>query len=372
MPQALALPVADLDRLRRQVAATAKDTPGVYRMLDASGRVIYVGKAKRLRPRILSYFRARYPDDKAARILHSATQIEWDYAPSEFAALLGELRHIRRYRPLFNLRMNRDRRACFVRVSAGPAPKLVFSRAPGPAHREPRSPGDRYYGPYHSGMRLTEAIRVLNDFLGLRDCALDMRIVFAGQADLFSAAPRALCIRHELGTCAGPCAGLVSEDDYQVRAAAAVAFLENRSAHPLDRLIAEMQAASESAEFERAIRLREKYDTLEWLFGATVRSRAALEGLSFVYRDRGVKGDDRSYVIVHGTVRAGAPSPATPLEREAFRGLVDEHRPAAPAPPGPLPLADLDEILLVMSWFRKHPEAYGDTTPFENWVRASA
>jgi excinuclease ABC subunit C len=66
----------------------AENRPAVYRMIDPAGRVIYVGKAKRLRNRVLSYFRARYPEDKAARILHAAKTIEWDYVPSEFAAYL--------------------------------------------------------------------------------------------------------------------------------------------------------------------------------------------------------------------------------------------------------------------------------------------
>ena len=71
-------------------------------MVDATGRILYVGKAKRLRTRLLTYFRARYPDDKAARILYAAHDIRWDYVPSEFAAYLGELRQIRRFRPYFN------------------------------------------------------------------------------------------------------------------------------------------------------------------------------------------------------------------------------------------------------------------------------
>ena len=94
--------------LGRRVRALAENRPAVYRMLDSTGRILYVGKAKRLRTRLLCYFRAAYPDDKAARILYAATDITWDYVPSEFAAYLHELRQIRRYRPHFNHRGNRD------------------------------------------------------------------------------------------------------------------------------------------------------------------------------------------------------------------------------------------------------------------------
>ena len=81
------LPATDLEQLRQRVRALAENRPAVYRMLDATGRILYVGKAKRLRTRLLTYFRAGYPDDKAARILYAARDIAWDYVPSEFAAL---------------------------------------------------------------------------------------------------------------------------------------------------------------------------------------------------------------------------------------------------------------------------------------------
>jgi excinuclease ABC subunit C len=96
------LPSTDLDQLLRRVRALAENRPAVYQMFDATGRVLYVGKAKRLRTRLLTYFRATYPDDKAARILYAASEIRWDYVPSEFAAYLGEIRQIRKFRPHFN------------------------------------------------------------------------------------------------------------------------------------------------------------------------------------------------------------------------------------------------------------------------------
>jgi len=114
---ALALPNADLDWLRRRVSNFSEDRPGVYHMLGSGGRVIYVGKAKAVRTRILSYFRARFPEDKAARILHAATDIQWTYVSSEFAAYLEELRQIKRHRPVFNVRMNRTRRAVLIKVT---------------------------------------------------------------------------------------------------------------------------------------------------------------------------------------------------------------------------------------------------------------
>src|SRR4029077_13325420 len=84
-------PDEQLAAMRAEVRDTAADRPGVYRMVAADGEIVYVGKSKRVRSRLLSYFRCA-PDDKGARILRQATQIQWDYVPSEFAALLEELR----------------------------------------------------------------------------------------------------------------------------------------------------------------------------------------------------------------------------------------------------------------------------------------
>jgi hypothetical protein len=94
IPRVEQLPTSDaqLALMRSTVKDTAADRPGIYRMLSSEGEVLYVGKSKRVRSRLLSYFRCAYPEEKGARILRSAEKIEWEYTPSEFAALLQELR----------------------------------------------------------------------------------------------------------------------------------------------------------------------------------------------------------------------------------------------------------------------------------------
>src|SRR5688572_20542417 len=99
-------------------------------MLDASGKVLYVGKAKALRTRLLSYFRASYPEDKAARILHAASDIRFDPSPGEFAAALTELQLIRTHRPPFNVAMNRNKKHGFVVLTDEPAPRLLVTATP--------------------------------------------------------------------------------------------------------------------------------------------------------------------------------------------------------------------------------------------------
>jgi excinuclease ABC subunit C len=356
----LALPLTDLGRLRRKVLALAENRPAVYRMLDPTGRVVYVGKAKRLRSRLLSYFRARYPDDKAARILNAATDIEWDNVPSEFAALLQELRQIKRHRPIFNVRMNRSRRVGFIKISIGAAPKIYVGNKAGPE-------GTRHYGPFTSIARLKEGVRVLNDLLGLRDCSMAMPIAFQEQGDLFGNTSHAGCIRHDLGNCTAPCGGYVGEREYRARVGAAVSFLEVRDITPLNRVVEEMTAASERNDFECAARWRGKFDRLEWLLSTAVRAHAAVTALSFVYTDPGVMGDDRVYIIRNASVRGAAPAPRSPIEREAFRAQVAQH--AGQKPQCAAFSADsIDEMLLLLTWFRRHPTALNRTVPLTQWI----
>src|SRR2546423_15080157 len=117
---------AQLALMRSTVTDGAADRPGVYRMLSSDGEILYVGKSKSVRSRLLSYFRCAYPEEKGARILRSAESIEWDYTPSEFAALLQELRMIKRFRPRYNVAMKRDgRNYAFIKLTKAPAPKLI-------------------------------------------------------------------------------------------------------------------------------------------------------------------------------------------------------------------------------------------------------
>ncbi|HMA24293.1 MAG TPA: UvrB/UvrC motif-containing protein, partial [Gemmatimonadaceae bacterium] len=337
--------------MREHVRAHAADKPGVYRMIAGDGEVVYVGKSKRVRTRLLSYFRCAFPEDKGARIVRDAERIEWDYVPSEFAALLEELRLIKRFRPRFNVTMKRDgRNYCFIKITKGPAPKLVVVRGPG------QDDSSIYYGPFMGATGVGEAVRELNDVLGLRDCSADQRMNFADQPELFELFPRTPgCIRFEVKKCLGPCVGGCTVQQYDDRLGLARAFLDGIDDGPLEHLRDEMEAASERLDYERAGALRDKLKRLEALRGQFARLRFAVETLSFVYTVPGDEGADRIYLIRRGRVRAESPVPTTPGDAATlFRLIEDVFAPTEPLN-GQIPTHEIDELLLLSSWFRRFP-----------------
>jgi excinuclease ABC subunit C len=337
--------------MKAHVRDTAADLPAVYRMISADGEIVYVGKSKRVRSRLLSYFRCAFPEEKGARILRDAERIEWEYMPSEFAALLEELRLIKRFRPRFNEAMKRDgKNYCFIKITKGPAPKLMVVRGPG------ADDASVYYGPFMGAVGVGDAVRELNDVLGLRDCAIDQRMHFADQPELFDTFPRTPgCIRFEVKKCLGPCVAGCSVQQYDTRLALARAFLDGTDDGPIEHLRGEMEAASERLEYERAAALRDKFKRLEALRTQFARLRFAVETLSFVYTVPGHDGSDRVYLIRRGRVRGETPLPKTPAEAMTLLGLIEQVFSPAERDSRQIPTHEIDELLLLSSWFRRFP-----------------
>lgn len=333
------------------VKAGAEDRPGVYRMLAEDGEVVYVGKSKRLRSRLLSYFRAEYPGEKGARIVRHAVRIEWDYLPSEFAALLEELRLIKRHRPRLNVAMKRDgRNYCFIKLTGGIAPKLSVVRGPG------QDDNAIYYGPFLGAIGVAEAMRELSDVLGLRDCSADQRMHFGDQPELFTEFPRTPgCIRFEVNKCLGPCVGGCTVHQYAERVAIARRFLDGATDAPLEYLERDMQAASDRLEYERAAALRDKLRRLEGLREQFGRLRFAVETLSFAYTVPGHAGEDRVYLIRRGRVRRELTAPRTGDDAAALMDAIQDVFGSPDAKSTEIPAHEVDELLLLSSWFRRFP-----------------
>jgi excinuclease ABC subunit C len=342
------------------VRERAENRPAVYRMVASDGEVVYIGKSKQLRSRLLSYFRGAYPEDKGARILRDADSIEWDYVPSEFAALLGELRQIKRYRPRRNVALTRDaRNLCFIKLTGGVAPRLTVVRGPG------NDDMALYYGPFLGAVSVEESLRELSDVLGLRDCALDRKMRFSDQGELFALGPRTPgCLRFEVKKCLGPCIAACSSRQYMDRVALARAFLEGTDDGPIEMLRVEMTASSERLEFERAAAYRDKAHRLDDLRQRFGRLRFAVESLSFLYTVPGNDGKDRVYVIRRGRVRAEMEAPGTMTEQSALDQTLREVFSDATAGMQ-VPSHEIDELLLLSSWFRRYPRELDRTKRVE-------
>ena len=351
-------PVTDLDALRELVKAGTQDRPGTYRFLGSEGEVLYVGKSKQLRTRLMSYFRAEWPHDKGARILWRAARIEWEYQPSEFASLLRELRLIKQLRPRYNWMMKRDaRHYCFVKLTPGVAPKLTVTRDASGDER------GTYFGPYLSAGRVNDALRELSDVLGLRDCANDVPMHFRDQEELpVVATPRTPgCIRHEIGKCLGPCVAAVTEHAYTTQLALARAFLDGSSDGPMEALEVRMLAHSEALEFERAAQMRDKLQRLELLRIQLERLRFAVETLTFAYPVTGHANETRIYLIKRGTVRADLKQPVTRREQLEFAEWSRRIFGSKDRPTRQVPTHEIDELLLLSSWFQRNPDEFART-----------
>ncbi|WP_063934657.1 nucleotide excision repair endonuclease [Archangium violaceum] len=344
-----------LEQLRAEVRARAENRPGVYRMRGPSGEVLYVGKSVKVRTRLLSYFRAQR-GEKGAEIIGHAHGVEWDYEPSEFAALLQEFRHIKRWRPPFNVQHKRDNSFCFIKLTREPVPRLLVVG-------HVINDGAEYFGPLRGRQGATAAVRAVGDLLELRDCSSDTPMRLADQIELFRLKEDPRCMRGQVGRCLSPCAGGCTRTEYMARVNQARDFLNGVTDQPLALLRERMSMASRRLQFEYAAELRDRAETLERVQAELLEIGQFVERLSFVYTVPGHDGEDRAYVIRRGSVRAESAAPRTPHERLALEATVGEvfERPE-PAMIG-LRAHEAQEVLLVARWFRLNPGELERTVP---------
>jgi excinuclease ABC subunit C len=339
-----------LAQLRLQVREGCSGRPGVYGMLNRHGELIYVGKAKSLRARLLSYFRPRSRDPKAGRIITQAAAIVWEYNSSEFAALHRELELIRRWRPRLNVQgQPNGRRHTFVCLGRQPAPYAFLARTP------PRDV-QAIFGPVRAGEPAREAVRRLNDSCGLRDCSQAQEMVFADQRELFPVLRSAGCLRYEIGTCLGPCTAACTRQAYADRVRAAHAFLAGTDLGPLRQLERDLAAAAAAQAYEKAAGLRDRVAALQWLFEQLDQLRHIRAAGSFVYPVAGHDGTQVWYLIHHGRAIAAVAAPHSDAARRAVADQVERVF-GAEDMRGRLESAEhLEGVLLVASWFRRYPE----------------
>ena len=332
--------------LRAEVRAACENRPGIYRMFGPGDQLIYVGKSVRVRARLLSYFRADR-GEKAAEIIALTHRIDWEYTPSEFAALLAELRGIQRSRPVFNVEHKRDRVFCFVKITREEAPRLLVVR-------EVRDDGGIYFGPFRGGQRVREVLREVSDLLELRDCARATRIRFADQLDLFGVDAQPLCMRADLHRCLAPCAGRCTRSEYLAQVELARRFLDGDADVPLTILRQRMATAADRLQYEYAAALRDRMQRLDTARGELVALRGFIDSLSFAYEVAGHNGENRVYIVHRGRIRDELPAPSNAAETEALTERAHHllRRRETFAHVG---VTQAAEMLLLARWFRTRP-----------------
>lgn len=232
--------------------------PGVYRMVDGKGAVIYVGKARDLRKRVASYFQGRATDAKTMALVGQVSNIEVTVTPTETDALMLEYNLIKQHRPRFNVMLRDDKSYPYIHVSTNHEfPRLSF-------YRGSRKTKGRLFGPYPSASSVRATLGQLQKLFQVRQCQ-----------DSYFANRTRPCLQYQLQRCTAPCVGLISADDYGRDAENAMLFLKGDSEGVSERLVERMEAAADDLQFERAAHYRDQIAKLKRVEGQQVVSRSA-------------------------------------------------------------------------------------------------
>ena len=238
--------------------ASLPSRPGVYRMLDAGGQILYVGKAGNLRARVGSYFRADLVQPKVLAMVQQIAAIEVTVTNSDTEALLLEFNLIKKHRPRYNILLRDDKSFPYLYLTTEQQfPRLSF-------YRGPRNRPGRYFGPYPSTVAVRETLLQLQKLFRLRQCE-----------DSYFANRTRPCLQYQIARCSGPCVGLVSAADYAADVAAASRVLEGRNDEVAVELAARMEAEAAALRFEKAAALRDQLAALKSVQARQIVSAAA-------------------------------------------------------------------------------------------------
>src|SRR5688572_22845377 len=237
-------PLGGADAIRAFVK-TLPSSPGVYRMIDAEGEVVYVGKARNLKARVTNYTRPENLELRLKRMIAATHTMEFVRTETEAEALLLEANLIKRLRPRFNILLRDDKSFPYILVATEhEAPELM-------KHRGSRRIKGHYFGPFASALAVKRTITALQRAFLLRTCS-----------DSFYRARTRPCMLHQIKRCSAPCTGEISMTDYNELVEEARQFLSGKSKSVQDHLAADMNKAAENLDFEQAARLRDRLSAL--------------------------------------------------------------------------------------------------------------
>ncbi|KEZ77249.1 excinuclease ABC subunit UvrC [Salinisphaera hydrothermalis] len=308
--------------------------PGVYRMYNAAGEVLYVGKAKNLKKRVSSYFLRASGSPKTEAMLDQVANIEVTITHTEDDALLLESTLIKKHRPRYNVVLRDDKSYPYLLITGdNDYPRVIY-------HRGAQKRKGHYFGPFPSSGAVKNTADTLMRLFKLRNCR-----------DSYFENRSRPCLQYQIKRCSAPCVGYISAEDYARDVSDAVEMLEGRNEKLIERLVHDMEAASAKLDFETAARLREKISSLRRL---QAQSQTVGGKGDFDLICGAIDGGVAAVVVV--TVRGGINlghrsffprAPAGTAVEDAMAAFISQYYIDRPVPPellvDPLP-AQNDEL----------------------------
>ncbi len=240
--------MSDVTHIAREQARLLPAQPGVYRFYDAGGRIIYVGKAKNLRKRVLSYF-SKAPSGKHALLMKHLARIDHIVTTNETEAFLLENIQIKQHKPKYNILLKDDKTYPWIVIRKEDFPRVELTRRPEKDRGE-------YFGPYPSVRTARVLLELIHDSYPLRTCSLDL------SARKIANGHYKVCLEYHLGRCKAPCTGQQTPDEYESYIKDVRQMLRGNFRPALKRLEARMHEAARRLEFEKAHSFKEKLDAL--------------------------------------------------------------------------------------------------------------